>query len=53
MVRHPSAAHLSGCDAQYDLAALMRRTAGHLVGNAGSFQREHSSYVCKSREDTL
>ena len=33
----------SGCDAQHDLAALMRLTPEHLVCCAGLFQREHSS----------
>jgi hypothetical protein len=35
----------SGCDAQHDLAALMRRSSKHLVGNAGFFQGEHSPHV--------
>src|SRR5215831_15602707 len=35
----------SGGDVQYDLAALMRRAAKHLVGNASVFQREHSPYI--------
>jgi len=35
----------SGGDVQYDLAALMRRAAKHLVGNASVFQREHSPHI--------
>jgi len=36
---------VSGCDAQHDLAALMRSTSKHLVGNTSFFQREHSTYL--------
>jgi hypothetical protein len=35
----------SGCYAQHNLPALMRRTSKHLVSNASFLQREHSSYM--------
>ena len=35
----------SGCDAQHNFAAVMRRTSKHLVGDASLFQRKYSSYV--------
>jgi len=34
-----------GSDAEHDLAALMRRTSEHLVGDVRVFQREHSAWV--------
>jgi len=33
-----------GSDAEHDLAALMRRTPEHLVGDVSVFQREHSAW---------
>ena len=37
---------LSGCDAQHDFAALMRRTfSGHLVGDESLSKQENSSCV--------
>ncbi len=37
---------LTGRGLHDDLAALVRRTPKHLVGNAGLLQWEHSPYVC-------
>jgi hypothetical protein len=36
---------LSGCDAQHDFAALMRRTFKHLVGDESLSKQENSSCV--------